>query len=713
MSGLLFWGGKMYTIDLKNCGNIIDGSINLEESKLNIKLGINGTGKSTISKCLKHTDGNSLDAMQSFYTEEKPEIKVTPNINEVLSFDEDFVSQLVFVNDEVIGNSFEVFIKTPNYEEKRKRLEDRLEKIHKTISTDAQILKLRQIINEVNSKFNRTTTGSLSATGMLKSIINRQSAVIPHELNQYESFINNSDINIPWIDWKGKGDKFDISDKCPYCAEDLNRPQQDLRKKVFKDTYSKADSQNLADMLKFLEELREFLDEDKYSTLVDCVKQNIDKDRIQLLFGQLCSEFSMILSRYNKIEEFGRRKIAIADISNLDQSIQLMRFPQEDFQFFTCEYVKEVFSKTNELADQLLRELIDIKREMGELKGVLRATVEESQKDINDFLKMAGINYEIDIEVEDENEAKTVLKQLYSDSPTEVQDIKKHLSWGEKNAFALILFMYWAVRQEPDLIILDDPISSFDSNKKYALMHRLFMKYEGPNKVSLYGKTVLMLTHDFEPITDFIVLGKINPEKVSASYIWNRKGFLQEKRITSDNDIVLILKECEEIASDIAVNRIVRVAFLRKLCELNQFKEDWNYTYQILSSLIHGEHIRRKVGNDSYVEMDVKEIEKGLAQIRVYIPDFDYENELKNSFTEQNIKELYKKESNNYYKICLFREITELCPNIKIDQKDNGWFKYVDETYHIENDNLHCLDVRKFEVVPDYIIEMVNIFMVN
>ena len=55
-----------------------------------------------------------------------------------------------------------------------------------------------------------------------------------------------------------------------------------------------------------------------------------------------------------------------------------------------------------------------------------------------------------------------------------VDNIDKHLSWGEKNAFALVLFMYYAISKKAELIILDDPISSFDSNKKYAIINRLF-----------------------------------------------------------------------------------------------------------------------------------------------------------------------------------------------------------------------------------------------
>ena len=46
-------------ITLKNCNNIADGIIHIEEKKLNIKYGLNGTGKTTIVKALKLMSENS------------------------------------------------------------------------------------------------------------------------------------------------------------------------------------------------------------------------------------------------------------------------------------------------------------------------------------------------------------------------------------------------------------------------------------------------------------------------------------------------------------------------------------------------------------------------------------------------------------------------------------------------------------------------------
>ena len=41
-------------IQIENCNNIDNGNIVLKENKLNIKYGINGTGKSTIAKAIKN-----------------------------------------------------------------------------------------------------------------------------------------------------------------------------------------------------------------------------------------------------------------------------------------------------------------------------------------------------------------------------------------------------------------------------------------------------------------------------------------------------------------------------------------------------------------------------------------------------------------------------------------------------------------------------------
>ena len=62
-----------------------------------------------------------------------------------------------------------------------------------------------------------------------------------------------------------------------------------------------------------------------------------------------------------------------------------------------------------------------------------------------------------------------------------------------------------------------------------------------------------------------------------------------------------------------------------KLCELNGRLGEWGEAYEILSCLVHASGIRRKLANDTYVDMDDTEIERGMSKIKEFIPDFDFE----------------------------------------------------------------------------------------
>lgn len=701
----------MYKIEIKNCNSIKNGKIEIGKNKLNIKYGINGTGKSTIAKALQmSSDDSELQSLKSYFATEPASVVSNPKLKKVIVFNEEFVNQVVFKENEVIEKSFEVFLKTPKYDEKKKNLDNRLLKLHGVIADDEEIVVIKELLKSIDARFKRTGNGNLSKTGTFKSILSKQNIYnVPAELVDYKSFFENTEINIPWIDWKNKGDEYDVGENCPYCAEKIKRQSHDIKKIVFKENYTKADSKNLKEILELFESLEEYIKKEKYLEVISCVKEDMGDDVISILIDKLLLEINLIMKRFEQIEGFGRQRIAISDIGNLEEEINKMRIPEGALDIFTSKKIKKVLNKINETVDLLLTELGLLKKEMGDLKGLMNATIRDSQKDINEFLKNAGINYEIAIIAEDEINSKTILRQCYTEEKTDVSKIREHLSWGEKNAFALILFMYYANMQNPDLIILDDPISSFDSNKKYAILHRLF-KNIGKKDVSFERKTVLLLTHDFEPITDFLVVGKLDRDTSIASFLWNEKGNVKEISIDIDKDIKLIFTECAEIALDETINIVSRVAFLRKLCELNECQGKWGYAYEILSCLIHASEIKRKIANDVFVDMNESEQVEGIAKIREFIPNFEYDTLRTNVYNVQGIKNIYLNESNVYLKIQLFRAIKEVDQDgvINISKMDDAWFKYIDETYHIENDYLHYLDVRKFNIVPDYIVAKVD-----
>lgn len=702
----------MYNIQIHNCNNIKNGTIRIEPNKLNIKYGINGTGKTTIANAIKYSvEEDKLQDLQSYYSTDEASIEVSPKFNKILVFNEEFINQVVFVEDEVIENSFEVFLKTPDYEAKKRQLDEHLKILREIVVEDSEIVDLKNKLMTINGKFSRTSTGKLSTTGVLKSLLSKQNLYnIPTELESYRPFIENNDNNIAWIDWVNKGDAFDNIDCCPYCSEGL-KENHIQKREIFKKTYKKKDSQNLKEILELVQELKEFISDEKYNELIKYIKSDTPDDVIKTIVGKLTTELDLLISRFSAISDFGRKNIAMADISDIEQQISHMEIPVDLFEVFRGEKLLNIFSRINEKVVQLKGEVSSLKKEMGELKGLLLATINASQTDINDFLKTAGINYEIEIRAEDETNSKTILKQCFSDEKSSVENIREHLSWGEKNAFSLILFMYYAHMQNADLIILDDPVSSFDSNKKYAILHRMF-KNMGKQQISLLDKTVLLLTHDFEPITDFIVVGKMSKDSAVASFVWNENGIVAEQMINPEVDVCIITEEYANIARKSNINIVSRVAFLRKLCELNGRQGEWGEAYEILSCLVHASGIRRKLANDTFVDMDDTEIEKGMSKIKEFIPDFDFEELKDSTYTIFGIKALYECENNAYLKIQLFRAICEIAgDNIKLSPFDDGWYKFIDETYHIENDYLHYLDILKFNIVPNYISNKVEEMM--
>ncbi|SPY47920.1 Uncharacterized protein conserved in bacteria [Peptoniphilus harei] len=123
-------------IKIMNCNNVDEGNIKLIEGRLNIKYAINGTGKSTIAKAIEATITDDESKMKEllpfkyYDIDSKHEPKITCNetLNSVAIFNEKYVSDYIFQPNELIKNSFEIFIKTSQYENHTKEIKELLKK---------------------------------------------------------------------------------------------------------------------------------------------------------------------------------------------------------------------------------------------------------------------------------------------------------------------------------------------------------------------------------------------------------------------------------------------------------------------------------------------------------------------------------------------------------------------------------------------------------
>lgn len=322
----------------------------------------------------------------------------------------------------------------------------------------------------------------------------------------------------------------------------------------------------------------------------------------------------------------------------------------------------------------------------------MRRTIDQHQKDINSFLAFAGYRYQVEIVGEGE---QSQLKLRHADHDEHLSGGSQHLSFGERNAFAIVLFMYECLSKKPDLIILDDPISSFDKNKKYAILEMLFRRDADS---CLKNKTVLMLTHDIEPIIDTTKsLAQKFSNQTSASFLKLKDGSISDCPIEKD-DIQTFSQICKNVlASD--KDDIVKLIYLRRHLEITNDRED---AYQVVSNVLHKRErafdTRESRGPDgNHPEMESAKFLYGCAEVSVHLQDFSYSVLLNRVNDENVLKTLYRDSANGYEKLQIFRMFD-------LDIANSVIQKFINETYHVENEFVCQLDPAKFDTIPEYVV---------
>lgn len=703
----------MSNVVIKNCNNIKETSIIIEEGNLNIKFAINGTGKSTIAKALLKKD-EDLSLLKPFGKEEIPYVECNPNIDNVELFDSDFVNKVVFNGSNVIENAFEVFIKSDKYDEQRNNINILLHELKQKIIGNEELNKLNEQLIKLSSKINyKKEKNTIDSRGMYSSIKTDKNIFnIPKELNKYSLFLSDKEKNILWSEWKNKGKTYDYGEICPYCAEKFSGDHE-KENEAFNSYYSKANVSNLTEFSNIIDNTKTYLNTDNFKKIEKCIKENIPNTDKDLIFTKFMSEATYLKEKIYNITTFDSYKVEKSDISNLSNILLDLKISTNDLEYFNNENLIKSIDIINSSITEMLGKISDLQKEIGKMNSLVISKMSCCKKEINSFLKLAGFNYEFDIvKDDDEKNSITVLKYVNSDNEKiQVSDIEKHLSWGEKNAFALVLFMYYALSKNPNLIILDDPISSFDGNKKYAIINRLFCN-KGDYEDSFYNKTVLMLTHDFEPIIDFGINHKPTKE-TNMWYLKNNNGIIQEQKINVSSDVLSTIKFYYNESINEDNNIISRICFLRKYLEhISTKKNSEENAYNILSSIIHGDNLRKKIDDEQYEDLSVDEIKNGEEWIKQFIKTFDSNKILRDNINNKYILDSYKTETNNYIKIQLFRVYLESSGNRnKLKERNSIVLKYIDEIYHIENDYIFSLDLIKFDIIPDFIINSIDEFM--
>ena len=572
-----------YQVTIKNCNSIDSAEIYIRKGCLNIKYGPNGIGKSTIAKAIvsQARDDGTLAELLPFKSRGKvgaapPKVDGVQDLKSALVFDEDFVNQFAFQQDEVVKNSFDIFIKTPDYDTAMLEIEKLFAGIKKAFADSPEIEQTTKDLIDLRDAFGTTNKdGSIPKSSKVLKAFGSGNKIdnVPDSLKPFETFVKSNNPS-KWIGWQIKGNEFlKLGDTCPYCSTALpNEEQKETALAVAKE-YDAAAIGHLNTLKAVIERLGKY-----FSAACQENLEKITKAKIELTAPQK----SFLSSLKTGIEALivqleGLRTISffsLRDVDEIEEKLQLLKIDLGMIDKLDSEETRAVTDPINEQLEELIKQVGNLKGHINKHKAKIKKTIEENQESINGFLKSAGYKYTVKI-IPEPNSYK--MKLVHEDLSEFIDSASNHLSYGEKNAFALVLFMHQVLSEDPNIVILDDPISSFDKNKKFAILYELFR-----GKGSLRDRTTLMLTHDIEPAIDVVksTARVFQGSHPSATFLSCREGNVKEAEITAD-DIRTFAKICSEILAA-NVDDAIKAIYLRRHYEI---VDNVGLEYNLLASL--------------------------------------------------------------------------------------------------------------------------------
>ena len=166
-------------VNVLNCNNIKTANVSIIEGRLNIKYAINGTGKSTLSKAIVAAstgDSNALSSLTPYQyigdldPEHAPSVHgLSPNLKTAV-FDESYVDQYVFQEDELLKNSFEIFVKTKDYERRLNEINGLISSVRSLFDNNPELEDLINAVSEFISVFGTARSGIAKSSTLVKGM---------------------------------------------------------------------------------------------------------------------------------------------------------------------------------------------------------------------------------------------------------------------------------------------------------------------------------------------------------------------------------------------------------------------------------------------------------------------------------------------------------------------------------------------------------------
>lgn len=689
-------------ITIEHCNSIDEAKILLELGRLNIKYGPNGTGKSTIAKAIElaSKDGSDLSMLTPFKhrsgdpkTSPAPSVQGADHFKSVAVFNEEYINRILFQQDEIVKNSFDIFIKNDDYEKKMAEIEGLISDIKATFNNNDSIDQVLKDLNDLSDSFGKSQSGFSKAGRIGKAIGNGNKLEhIPDKLTPYTHFIR-SESNVKWIGWQIKGNEFlDISTECPYCTAPTEERKEIILAVSLE--YDAKSIEHLNVLQGLIDRLGKYFSKEVLQKIEVILKNKTDLKKEEIAYlTVLKNQIDTLREKLLDIKSISF--FSLRDVDEIQKRISALNIDLNFLSALDSPETKIIVDEINNSLTAVLNKAGKLQGEINKQKKGIELAINKYKSEINSFLRYAGYKYVVDIQPEGET-YKMKLRHL--DFAENIENSTMHLSYGERNAFSIVLFMYECLTQSPDLIVLDDPISSIDKGKKFAILEMLFRGED-----SFRDKTVLMLTHDIEPVIDMVKTfgGHHFQPTPRASFLKSKAGTVVELEVKK-SDLLSFAQICDENINTLD-DDILKSIYLRRHYEI---VNDKGLEYQLLSSLFHKDVVPTIKEEDGLKRpMTPAEIDTGSEAIQGKLASFDYSALITKVLDNSIMVSAYHAAQNGYDKLQIFRIINNE------NHENDVVKKYINESFHIENENIMQLNPHKYDFVPDYIIAECDLAM--
>ena len=615
---------KIYIDGYKNLNNF---EMEVIENKVNVLFGMSGSGKSSIGEALQKID---LDFNKTIGSENIPIIKVNDShvIPGVQVFSVSTVNELLLT--EEANNIYDVIVDDNSKIKKaEKEYRDKLTSLEKAINSEKNTFTyLKDIADNLGSQLNKQ--GELKQTAKVvhleKSITKTRDSRTLKDIQKMEpgKYL-----------WLLQGKQYVYDCRCPYCEKRLS--QSRLRKLNKLEAYEEKTLKKVADITtKYPDNFSDFdYTQRKIKELVKQVKT----------ICAACQDYTAVSEQLMGLNN--------TTITKLDKHHLVL-----------TQELKEYFPSTYHETEKIIKQIDIINRLLEGARISTKKILDKRLVKINKTLGIMSIPYTVEAAYSNGRIQRYTI--THRDDLTS-NDRRKSMSFGEKNVVALIMFVLKCKSLADDLVIIDDPASSFDDYRRNQIYG--FIADE------LNGHTVLLLSHD----SIFAKYALVDTKKSgNVIYIENNKDQIRLKQVSKDDFMDFEAYVKDRIISSIDYyQQIINMRLL--------FEGSYNSViYQYLSAIIH---MRSKE------EIDLLLSQKGLSEKEVFDKIIDKYNWLKGYLVpySDSIK------LTNIHGWALLEKAFIIRECFKQQLKKDGYKKALDDFVHLNRKLKICLNPYSFE----------------